>query len=118
MLSDEELSEEGDNNKDIFEYDSDGGVKGKQKGKIEPLPSIDHSKIQYKPFAKNIYVEHKSLKESIVNVNETRAALEISVMGDNVPSPITEFKHAGATLLNIDVFNFNLLFTIKDFRGN
>ena len=93
MISSDEEEVNGGKCNDIFEYDSDGLRKEKGKSKIEPLPTIDHSKINYKPFSKNIYVEHKSLKD--IDPSAVRAKLDISVVGNNVPNPITEFIQAG-----------------------
>lgn len=32
-----------------------------RKGKIEPLPALDHSKVQYAPFTKELYSEHPDI---------------------------------------------------------
>lgn len=45
-----------DNDDLEIEYDEDGNPIAPQKSKlIKPLPSIDHSLIEYKPFEKNFY---------------------------------------------------------------
>ena len=45
-----------------IEYDADGNPIAPVKSKyIDPLPPIDHSKIDYKPFEKNFYNEHPDI---------------------------------------------------------
>ena len=45
-----------------IEYDADGNPIAPAKSKyIDPLPPIDHSKIEYKPFEKNFYNEHPDI---------------------------------------------------------
>ena len=38
-------------------------IRNKKKQKIEPLPVIDHSQIQYEPFNKNFYDEHEEIRD-------------------------------------------------------
>ena len=52
----------GDDDDVDIEYDADGNPIAPVKSKyIDPLPPIDHSKIVYKPFEKNFYVEHTDI---------------------------------------------------------
>ncbi len=52
----------GDDDDIDIEYDADGNPIAPVKSKyIDPLPPIDHSKIVYKPFEKNFYVEHTDI---------------------------------------------------------
>ena len=45
-----------------IEYDADGNPIAPDKPKyIDPLPPIDHSTIEYKPFEKNFYNEHADI---------------------------------------------------------
>lgn len=45
-----------------IEYDADGNPIAPAKSKyIDPLPPIDHSKIEYKPYEKNFYTEHTDI---------------------------------------------------------
>lgn len=45
------------------EYDSDGmPINAGKKTPIEPLPPVDHSKLIYKPFKKDLYVVHKNVR--------------------------------------------------------
>lgn len=85
-------------NADEVDYDSDGIPigKGAEKAKIEPLPPVDHSKVSYPKFRRNLYSEHPQI--SALNedaVSSIRSELEVSVMGSNVNSPIQTFVHAG-----------------------
>lgn len=80
-----------------MEYDSDGNpIAPPRKRDIDPLPSIDHSEIEYQPFEKNFYTPH----EEILNldgqkVNELRRTLGIKVTGPLPPHPVTSFAHFG-----------------------
>jgi len=37
-------------------------LKKKKKERIEPLPTVDHSKIEYEPFNKDFYEEHEEIQ--------------------------------------------------------
>jgi ATP-dependent RNA helicase DDX42 len=82
-----------------YEYDSDGLPMGRvppDKKKIEPLPAVDHSQIQYPAFRKNFYSQHANvtaLTEAEVAVYRTE--LEVAVSGTSVPRPIRSFMEAG-----------------------
>lgn len=77
---------------EVFEYDEDGNIVWTWKKVIDPLPSIDHSQIQYsfdflnhydinlryKAFDKNCYREHEEIKAlSPKQVFELRIALDV-----------------------------------------
>ena len=82
-----------------LEYDEDGRLapKNKNKSKIEPLPTVDHSKISYPTLKKcfyDIHSEVKALSES--DIKKIRASLEISTMNngnDIIPAPVQLFHH-------------------------
>lgn len=78
-----------------IEYDEDGNPIPPDKKKIiDPLPPIDHSQIEYKPFQKDFYKEHdeiKSLTEK--QVWELRKTLGITVTGKDAPKPVSSFGH-------------------------
>jgi len=38
-------------------------IRNKKKQKIEPLPVIDHSKVEYEAFNKNFYDEHEEIRD-------------------------------------------------------
>ncbi|XVF72756.1 hypothetical protein PTKIN_Ptkin12aG0145900 [Pterospermum kingtungense] len=80
----------------LLEYDSDDNPVVVDKRKIEPLPALDHSSIEYEPFNKDFYEE----KASISGMNEQEVAeyqksLAIRVSGFDVPRPIKTFEDCG-----------------------
>lgn len=81
-------------NPDI-EYDEDGNPIPPDKKKIiDPLPPIDHSEIEYKPFQKEFYVEHEEIKSlTDKQVVELRKTLGITVTGRDAPKPVSSFGH-------------------------
>jgi ATP-dependent RNA helicase DDX42 len=83
-----------DENPDL-EYDEDGNPIPPDKKKIiDPLPPIDHSTIEYKPFEKNFYQEHPEIT-SLTNkqVAELRKTFDLTVSGTNPPKPVSSFAH-------------------------
>lgn len=89
------LTEE--NSGDELEYDEDGNpIAPSRKRSIDPLPPIDHSLIEYKPFEKNFYVLHEEIaKMTKVQKDELRHKLGIKVMGAAAPAPVCSFAHFG-----------------------
>ncbi|KAK9752725.1 DEAD/DEAH box helicase [Popillia japonica] len=78
-----------------IEYDEDGNpIPPDRKKIIDPLPPIDHSVIEYKPFRKDFYTLHPEI-QALTNakVQELRRTLGISVSGNSPPSPICSFAH-------------------------
>ncbi|KAI4456269.1 rna helicase [Holotrichia oblita] len=78
-----------------IEYDEDGNpIPPDRKKIIDPLPPIDHSVIDYKPFQKNFYTIHPEI-QALTNakVHELRKMLGISVSGNLPPSPVCSFAH-------------------------
>lgn len=47
---------------EVYEYDEDGNILWSWKKVIDPLPSIDHSTVEYAPFNKDFYQEHEQIK--------------------------------------------------------
>lgn len=86
-----------DNSGDELEYDEDGNpIAPPRKRTIEPLPPIDHSQLEYKPFEKNFYVIHEEIaKLTKVQKDELRHKLGIKVTGAAVPAPVCSFAHFG-----------------------
>lgn len=86
-----------DNSGDELEYDEDGNpIAPARKRSIDPLPSIDHSLIEYKPFEKNFYVLHEEIAiMTKVQKDELRHKLGIKVMGAAAPAPVCSFAHFG-----------------------
>lgn len=94
--------QEGDDiDDDDVKYDASGNIiyasrsRG-SKSAIELLPSIDHSRIEYQKFQKDIYRQHpENIKLTDDIVQQYLEDLEISITGENVPRPIQRFEHAG-----------------------
>jgi ATP-dependent RNA helicase DDX42 len=81
---------------DNNEYDEDGNVVWTWKKVIDPLPSIDHSKIKYHKFVSNCYKEHPDIANlTAIEVFELRNTLDIRVFGLDPPKPCTSFAHFG-----------------------
>ncbi|KAJ6686716.1 DEAD-BOX ATP-DEPENDENT RNA HELICASE 24, partial [Salix purpurea] len=80
----------------MLEYDSDDNPVVIDKKKIEPIPALDHSSIEYEPFSKDFYEESPSISEmSEQDVAEYRKSLAIRVSGFEVPRPIKTFEDCG-----------------------
>ncbi|XP_060523312.1 ATP-dependent RNA helicase DDX42 [Cylas formicarius] len=80
-----------------IDYDEDGNPIPPDKKKIiDPLPPIDHSEIEYKPFEKNFYIEHPEIKlMSDDQIKELRHTYDLTVTGTGVPKPVASFAHFG-----------------------
>ncbi|EDO43557.1 predicted protein, partial [Nematostella vectensis] len=80
-----------------IEYDSDGNPIVPEKSKIiEPLPRVDHSEIDYKPFNKNFYEEHPEItKQSKQEIDDLRKKMGIKVSGAMPARPCISFAHFG-----------------------
>ncbi|KAM3358140.1 DEAD-box ATP-dependent RNA helicase 24 isoform X1 [Capsicum galapagoense] len=80
----------------LVEYDSDDNPIVVDKKKIESIPALDHSDIDYEPFNKDFYEEKPSISGMTdPEVNEYRASLAIRVSGFDVPRPIKTFEDCG-----------------------
>ncbi|KAJ4850340.1 DEAD-box ATP-dependent RNA helicase 24 [Turnera subulata] len=80
----------------MVEYDSDDNPMVLDKKKIEPIPALDHSSIDYEPFNKDFYEEPESISGmSEQDVAEYRKSLAIRVSGFDVPRPIKAFDDCG-----------------------
>lgn len=77
------------------EYDEDGNpIAPDKKRIIDPLPPIDHSTIEYKPFKKEFYKVHPEIEELTSHqVIELRKALGLTVTGISTPRPVSSFAH-------------------------
>lgn len=86
-----------DNSGDELDYDQDGNpIAPSKKRFIDPLPPIDHSEIEYKPFEKNFYVVHEEIAKLTKNQkDELRQKLGIKVTGAASPAPVCSFAHFG-----------------------
>nr|CAD2140997.1 unnamed protein product [Meloidogyne enterolobii] len=83
-----------DEDENVVEYDEEGNVIWTWKKEIDPLPPIDHSEIEYKPFEKNFYSEHPDIADlTLQQAFELRITLDIRVYGQNIPKPVVSFGH-------------------------
>lgn len=92
---------ENEDEDEIITFDDDGNVHVQTKKQdIKALPVVYHSQIDYKPFRKNFYHEHSSIKElSEIDAYELRQKLEIKVTStEKIQKPICSFAH-----LNLDL---------------
>ncbi|KAK3415378.1 hypothetical protein EUGRSUZ_H01004 [Eucalyptus grandis] len=80
----------------LLEYDSDDNPIVLDKKKIEPIPALDHSEIDYEPFTKDFYEEKESISGmSEQDVADYRKSLAIRVSGFDVPRLIKSFDDCG-----------------------
>ncbi|XP_043708851.1 DEAD-box ATP-dependent RNA helicase 24-like [Telopea speciosissima] len=80
----------------MIEYDSDDNPVIVDKKKIEPIPALDHSSIEYEAFNKDFYKEKSSISGmSEQDVAEYRKSLAIRVSGFDVPRPVKSFDDCG-----------------------
>ncbi|KAK4874494.1 hypothetical protein RN001_013854 [Aquatica leii] len=77
------------------EYDEDGNpIPPERKRIIDPLPPIDHTVIEYKPFIKDFYKVHPEIQAlSAQQVTELRKTLGLAVTGTSAPRPVSSFGH-------------------------
>ncbi|KAF8401320.1 hypothetical protein HHK36_012254 [Tetracentron sinense] len=80
----------------MLDYDSDDNPVIVDRKKIEPIPALDHSSIDYEPFNKDFY-EEKALISGMseMDVAEYQKSLAIRVSGFDVPRPIKTFEDCG-----------------------
>ncbi|KAI6694596.1 hypothetical protein NL676_022306 [Syzygium grande] len=80
----------------MLEYDSDDNPIVLDKKKIEPIPALDHSEIDYEPFSKDFYEEKESISGmSEQDVADYRKSVAIRVSGFDVPRPVKAFDDCG-----------------------
>lgn len=80
----------------MMEYDSDDNPIVVDKKKIEPIPPLDHSTIEYEPFNKDFYEEKPSVSGmSEQEVADYMKSLAIRVSGFDVPRSIKSFADCG-----------------------
>ena len=80
-----------------IEYDEDGNPIVPNKPKhIDPLSSLDHTQIDYKPFEKCFYTEHPDISGlSPIQVIDLQHKLGVRVSGASPPKPVSSFAHFG-----------------------
>lgn len=83
---------------DPLDEDDDEFMKRVKKTKAEKLSVVDHSKIDYKPFKKNFYIEAKEIaKMTPEEVAAYRKQLELKIHGKDVPKPVKSWNQIGLT---------------------
>lgn len=64
--------------------------------KKKELKSVDHSKLEYMAFKKNLYIVPRSLaKLSRDEVADVRGKLKVKVRGHGAPAPVSSFEQCG-----------------------
>ncbi|XP_010507898.1 PREDICTED: DEAD-box ATP-dependent RNA helicase 24-like [Camelina sativa] len=80
----------------MIEYDSDDNPIVVDKRKIEPIPALDHSSIDYEPINKDFYEEAESISGmSEQETSDYRQRLGIRVSGFDVHRPVKTFEDCG-----------------------
>uniref|UniRef100_A0A251INW9 RNA helicase n=1 Tax=Manihot esculenta TaxID=3983 RepID=A0A251INW9_MANES len=80
----------------LDDEDDDEFMKRVKKTKAEKLSVVDHSKIDYKPFRKNFYIEVKKIsKMTPEEVAAYRKQLELKIHGKDVPKPVKTWHQTG-----------------------
>jgi ATP-dependent RNA helicase DDX46/PRP5 len=86
-----------------------------KKGK--ELKPIDHSKIQYLPFRKNLYIVPRALgRLSEAEIEERREDLQIKVRGKGCPAPVESWEQCGLSerlLQLLEKYNLKTPFAIQ-----
>lgn len=79
--------------------------------KKKELKAIDHSKVEYMPFQKNLYRVPRSLA-SLTNdeVLNLRAKLKVRVRGSGAPAPVRTFAECGLSEKIIEILNAQKIF--------
>lgn len=82
----------------LEDEDDDEFMKRVKKTKAEKLSIVDHSKIDYKPFRKNFYIEVKEISRMTADeVAAYRKQLELKLHGKDVPKPVKTWHQTGLT---------------------
>lgn len=64
--------------------------------KKKELKAVDHSKVDYIPFKKNLYIVPRSLaKLSSDEIADLRGKLKVKVRGHGAPAPVSSFEQCG-----------------------
>ncbi|CAN1235339.1 DEAD-box ATP-dependent RNA helicase 42 [Linum perenne] len=83
--------------------DDEEFIKRVKKTKAEKLSLVDHTKIDYKPFRKNFYIEVKEISRMTPEeVSTYRKQLELKIHGKDVPKPIKTWHQTGLTTKIMD----------------
>ncbi|KAL7563410.1 hypothetical protein ACA910_016507 [Epithemia clementina (nom. ined.)] len=92
----EGIMEEAERNLDTAKAAPDALTVLAELNKKKELKAVDHSKIDYLPFQKNLYIVPRSLAN--LNNDEVisrRAKLRVRVRGQGAPAPVSSFEECG-----------------------
>ncbi|XP_022765162.1 DEAD-box ATP-dependent RNA helicase 42 [Durio zibethinus] len=96
--SDSDYGDVENDEENLEDEDDDEFMKRVKKTKAEKLSIVDHSKIDYKPFRKNFYIEVKEISRMTPEeVAAYRKELELKLHGKDVPKPIKTWHQTGLT---------------------
>ncbi|XVE52660.1 hypothetical protein DITRI_Ditri02bG0140800 [Diplodiscus trichospermus] len=96
--SDSEYGDFENDEENLEDEDDDEFMRRVKKTKAEKLSIVDHSKIDYKPFRKNFYIEVKEISRMTPEeVAVSRKELELKLHGKDVPKPIKTWHQTGLT---------------------
>ncbi|KAF2310270.1 hypothetical protein GH714_007522 [Hevea brasiliensis] len=80
----------------LDDEDDDEFMKRVKKTKAKKLSVVDHSKIDYKPFWKNFYIDVKEISRMAPEeVAAYRKQLELKIHGKDVPKPVKTWHQTG-----------------------
>ncbi|KAF2918138.1 hypothetical protein DAI22_08g035100 [Oryza sativa Japonica Group] len=101
--SDSDYDDDDDDEGGSKDEDDEEFMKRVKKTKVEKLAIVDHSKIEYQPFRKNLYIEVKDITMMTgEEVATYRKNLELKVHGKDVPKPIKTWVQSGLTSKLLD----------------
>ncbi|CAI0541240.1 unnamed protein product [Linum tenue] len=101
--SDSDYGDVDNDEKASEDEDDEEFIKRVKKTKAEKLSLVDHSKIDYKPFRKNFYIEVKEISRMTPEeVSAHRKELELKIHGKDVPKPIKTWHQTGLTTKIMD----------------
>lgn len=101
--SDSDYGDVADDDNPSEDEDDDEFMKRVKKTKVEKLPIVDHSKIEYPSFRKNFYIEVKEISRmTSEEVRDYRQQLELKLHGKDVPKPIKTWYQIGLSTKILD----------------
>eukprot|EP00977_Amphora_coffeiformis_P024721 scaffold16707_cov182-Amphora_coffeaeformis.AAC.15 len=106
MDSEGGVMEEAERNLDAALAAPDALVVLAELNKKKELKAVDHSKIDYMPFQKNLYRVPRSLAHlSQEDIISRRAKLKVRVRGHGAPAPVSTFEECGLSERVLQVLN-------------
>ena len=106
MDSEGGVMEEAERNLDAAKATPDALVVLAELNKKKELKAVDHSKIDYMPFQKNLYRVPRLLAHlSQEDIISRRAKLKVRVRGHGAPAPVSTFEECGLSERVLQVLN-------------